>query len=155
MPTRCTTTQAQIVLHLPHAAPTGRRAVMGAARLSSGGTAEAQQAMYHYAAHLVDVIDADTLKLQLDLGFSVSVKVSCRLARVNATEISTLQGLQAKAFVHERLSQAINLEATTAKADKYGRWLVELTFEDPQQPGQRINLSDLLLTTGNASPYKP
>ena len=99
------------------------------------------------------VIDADTLRLQLDLGFSVFANMSCRLARVNAPEMSTLQGAQAKGFVVDTLARAVDLQVTTAKPDKYGRWLVEFTFQDPQQGTQPINLSDLLLKTGNAVPY--
>lgn len=109
--------------------------------------------MYHYAASLIEVVDGDTLKLQLDLGFSVFVKMSCRLARVNAPEMVTLQGAQAKQFVADTLSAAANLQAATAKPDKYGRWLVEVSFDDPQHVGQQINLSDLLLSTGHAVPY--
>jgi endonuclease YncB( thermonuclease family) len=110
--------------------------------------------MYQYAAHLIDVIDADTLRLKLDLGFSVFVQIPCRLARVNAPELGTLPGAIAKGFVVDTLSKAINLTANTAKPDKYGRWLVELTFETQDKPGSAINLSDLLLSTSNAAPYK-
>jgi endonuclease YncB( thermonuclease family) len=109
--------------------------------------------MFEYSAQVLNVIDADTLKLQIDLGFSVFVVQSCRLVRIDAPEMSTLQGFKARQFVVSTLAEATAIKVNTSKPDKYGRWLVDLSFESPPTGTQRVNLSDLLLSTHNAVPY--
>jgi micrococcal nuclease len=109
--------------------------------------------MYEYTAQVLRVIDGDTLKLQIDLGFSVFVVQSCRLARVNAPEMSALDGFTVRQFVVDTLAAAAAIRVTTSKPDKYGRWLVDLTFQSPPTGAQWINLSDLLLSSKHAIPY--
>jgi hypothetical protein len=111
--------------------------------------------MFEYAARLIDVIDADTLRLEIDLGFSVFVKQSCRLARLNAPEITTIDGALTKVYVIAQLQKAINLKVFTSKAEKYGRWLVEVNMQLDEPTAQWVNLNDLLLTTRHAAPYPP
>jgi len=109
--------------------------------------------MFEYAAELIAVVDADTLKLKIDLGFSVFVKQSCRLARIDAPEMSTMDGFTARQFVVDALAAVTALKVSTSKPDKYGRWLVDLSFQSPPTGAQWINLSDLLLSTQHAVPY--
>lgn len=109
--------------------------------------------MFEYTAQVLNVIDADTLKLQIDLGFSVFAVQSCRLARIDAPEMSTMQGFTARQFVINTLATATAIKVNTSKPDKYGRWLVDLSFESPPTGAQRVNLSDLLLSTHHAAPY--
>lgn len=111
--------------------------------------------MFEYAAEVIDVIDADTLKLRIDLGFSVFVKQSCRLARINAPEMTTLEGAIAKAYVVNALAGVTALKVSTSKAEKYGRWLIECNYQSPLTGAQWINLNDLLLSTKHAVPYNP
>lgn len=109
--------------------------------------------MFEYNARVLNVIDADTLKLQIDLGFSVFVTQSCRLVRIDAPEMSTMEGFKARQFVVDLLAAVTALKVSTSKPDKYGRWLVDLSFQSPANGAQWINLSDLLLSTHNAVPY--
>ena len=109
--------------------------------------------MFEYKALVLNVIDADTLKLQIDLGFSVFVVQSCRLVRVDAPEMSTMQGFTARQFVVDALAAVTAIKVSTSKPDKYGRWLVDFFFQSPPTGPQWINLSDLLLSTHHAVPY--
>jgi|WetSurMetagenome_2_1015567.scaffolds.fasta_scaffold07218_2 micrococcal nuclease len=109
--------------------------------------------MYEYSAQVLRVIDGDTLKLQIDLGFSVFVAQSCRLVRIDAPEMSTMQGFTARQFVVDTLATVTAIKVNTSKPDKYGRWLVDFFFQSPPTGAQWINLSDLLLSTHHAVPY--
>ena len=101
--------------------------------------------MYAYTATLVRVIDADTVVLDLDLGFRLWRRnESYRLGRIDAPELPTDSGVAARSALVLRLSIAQSLSATTTKADKYGRWLVELYADG-------VNLNDWLVTTGHAA----
>jgi micrococcal nuclease len=109
--------------------------------------------MFEYAATILKIIDADTVKLQIDLGFSIFIKQTCRLARINAPEMNTMEGFKARQFMVQTLTDIATVKVQTSKAEKYGRWLVELSFLPPVTGSQWVNLSDLLLSTKNAVPY--
>ena len=58
-----------------------------------------------YKAEVRDVIDADTLLLDIDLGFEVIRRQSIRLARIDAPPRDTAQGTAGRRFVREQLGQ--------------------------------------------------
>lgn len=100
--------------------------------------------MYTYAARLVRVIDGDTLVLDLDLGFyQWRLGRPYRLGRIDAPEMNTAEGIAAKNHLISVLAGAVSLMVTTAKADSFDRWIVEL-FADGR------NLSDQVVTGGHA-----
>lgn len=83
--------------------------------------------MYEYRATLIRVVDGDTAYLDVDLGFGVWRRnQSYRLGRIDAPEMSTVEGPVSKAQLDTILTSASFLMVTTSKADKYGRWLIEL-----------------------------
>jgi Micrococcal nuclease (thermonuclease) homologs len=100
--------------------------------------------MYTYSATLVRVIDGGTARLDLDLGFGLRRRSeSYRFAGIDAPEMNTPEGVAAKDALDSRLRSAASLLAQTSKADKYGRWLVELYAD-----GSCIN--DWLVSNGLA-----
>ena len=102
--------------------------------------------MYSYVATLTRVIDGDTVVLDLDLGFYLWRRnTSYRLARINAPELSTAEGVTARTALVAYLAGK-KLTATTTKPDKYGRSLVDL-YADTQ------DVNDWMLTNGYAVPY--
>jgi endonuclease YncB( thermonuclease family) len=111
--------------------------------------------MFEYTATLISIVDGDTLKLEVDLGFHVRVREVFRLARLNCPELLTLEGMQARAFVADLLSKASALKVSTRRAEKYGRWLVELNYQTKETGAQWHNLNSLLLSSGHAKPYRP
>ena len=91
--------------------------------------------IYIYKAELVRVVDGDTVDLIIDLGFDASRRERFRLYGIDAPEMNTQAGKDAKAWLENALVpleaiyvQTIQLE-TKAKRDKYGRFLAVL-FND-------------------------
>ena len=88
--------------------------------------------IYIYKAELIRVVDGDTVELMIDLGFDTSRRDRFRLYGIDAPEMNTKAGKEAKAWLWEALQpleaiyvQTIQLE-TKAKRDKYGRFLAVL-----------------------------
>ena len=91
--------------------------------------------IYIYKAKLIRVVDGDTVDLAIDLGFDTSRKERFRLYGVDAPEMNTPEGKDAKQWLWDALQplgaiyvQTIQLE-TKVKRDKYGRFLAVL-FDD-------------------------
>ena len=91
--------------------------------------------IYIYKAELIRVVDGDTVELMIDLGFDTSRKERFRLYGIDAPEMNTAEGKEAKAWLIGVLGpygaiyvQTIQLE-TKAKRDKYGRFLAVLYSE--------------------------
>lgn len=110
--------------------------------------------MHEYDARLIVIIDADTLKLDVDLGFHTWLRATFRLARINTPELMTLDGARAKAFVVERLNEATAIRIQSSRSEKYGRWLCELNFQTAASQFQWTNLNNLLLESGHAIKFK-
>ena len=106
--------------------------------------------MYEYQAHLIRVIDGDTLEVRLDLGFRIHLEARLRLARVDAPELGEPAGIVAKSFVTKELHEIDQLRVQTHKTEKYGRWLAEVTYTQRGQPGVWHNLADRLIERGLA-----
>jgi micrococcal nuclease len=100
--------------------------------------------MYQYASRLVRVIDGDTVVLELDLGFyQWRLGRSYRLARINAPEMSTPEGLAARKALVDHLASVTAYFVMTQKADSFDRWIVELYADG-------ANISDWLVAGGFA-----
>lgn len=99
--------------------------------------------MYDYNAALVRVVDGDTVRLDIDLGFwEWRHSQSYRFLRVDAPEMSTPEGIAAKSWLETYLAGK-KLVAHTEKSDHFARYLVELLAD-----GQ--NVSDALVAAGHA-----
>lgn len=101
--------------------------------------------MYQYASRFVRAVDGDTVGLDLDLGFyQWRLGRTYRLARIDAPEIRNEGGVASRDALAGMLSQARSILATTAKADSFDRWIVELYADG-------TNVSDALVSSGFAS----
>jgi micrococcal nuclease len=99
--------------------------------------------MYTYSAKLIRVVDADTLKLEIDVGFNMTRReASYRLLRINAPEMSTPEGKAAKAFLEGLLADKA-LVVQTFRSDSFGRYLIEIRAN-----GESVN--DYLVQSGHA-----
>jgi micrococcal nuclease len=99
--------------------------------------------LYEYRAKLIRVIDADSIVLDIDLGFyEWRLGQSYRLLRINAPELNTEEGKVARVAL-EKFLAGKNIIAQTQKSDSFGRFLVEL-YADSQ------NCSDWLVSNGFA-----
>ena len=114
---------------------------------------------YTYYAILDRVIDGDTLSIDFDLGFFLNLKEIVRLAGINAPEINTKKGKDAKEFVESELKNA-HLIVETRKKEKYGRYLAYVyyskkykDFVDIIRHGKLLN--EELVKVGLANRYGP
>jgi micrococcal nuclease len=106
--------------------------------------------MYTYQGTVTHDVDGDTLDLQIDLGFSISVQQRVRLLGLNAAERFTPAGKAAIAFVQAWLAKhgpVFTVTTQKDEKDKYGRYLADITSPDG------ANLNDDLIAAGMAAPW--
>ena len=111
--------------------------------------------MYQYKVKKINrIIDGDTVDLDIDLGFGVTLSHRVRLKDLNAAETKTLdleekaKGLVAKEWLKKELSREGEWIIETVKEDKYGRILGTLYFV-----GDPVTVNERMLNEGIAKPY--
>ena len=112
---------------------------------------------YTYHARLIEVIDGDTILLEIDLGFQTFARQTIRLARINAPEIDTADGKKSKRFIQQRLKNS-NIVIETRKRGKFGRFLALVYYHDSKSDYNDILnfgslLNDELIERGHATRY--
>lgn len=103
--------------------------------------------MYQYRFSLVRVIDGDTLVVDIDLGFYVTVRQTVRLVGINTPELHATDPMvrceaqKAKEFVElwfqQQNESKMDLTLRSEKpisTDKYGRWLARVTASPKGSP---------------------
>ncbi|MCQ3938435.1 MAG: hypothetical protein DPW18_15510 [Chloroflexi bacterium] len=118
--------------------------------------------MFQYEAKLLQIVDGDTLKLQIDLGFNVHIIEVVRLVRINTPETVhfSARGIEdpARRYIEENCPVGTVLVVDISRREKYGRWLAEVRFLPGEVDRVKIlqnprNLNDELLRAGLALPY--
>lgn len=111
--------------------------------------------MYQYKIkNIKNVIDGDTIKVDIDLGFGITSSQIVRLLDVDAAEIRTLnliektEGLKAKEWLQQELSKKGEWIIETKKDDKYGRVLGTLYLV-----GEPVTINEKIINDGFAVPY--
>lgn len=107
--------------------------------------------MYEYRALVTRVYDGDTVTVDIDLGFGVSLKSQkIRLSRINTPEIRGSErqaGLVARNALREKIcGRWVILRTKKDKKGKYGRWLGELWLAD-------LSINEWMLSEGYAKKY--
>jgi micrococcal nuclease len=121
---------------------------------SSLARAEPPEAsLYHYRAVVTDVYDADTVTVDLDLGFHVWVREEkIRLAHIDAPEVTgetKEQGKTARDFVRDLiLNKSVIIQTIKApngndKQEKFGRYLGMIWLDG-------ANVNDMIVSKGYA-----
>lgn len=82
--------------------------------------------MYTYKAKVNKIVDGDTVNLTIDLGFRMTMTANCRLAGINAPEMSTKEGQLAKVYLSSLLEIGSTYVIESANLDKYGRPVVKI-----------------------------
>ena len=111
--------------------------------------------MYNYKIKKINkVVDGDTVDLDIDLGFGLTITQRVRLKGINAAETRTLdlqeksKGLVAKEWLKNELSKQGEWSIQTFKEDKYGRILGVLNYSNDS-----ISVNQKMLNEGIANPY--
>jgi micrococcal nuclease len=99
--------------------------------------------------------DADTMKVSVDLGFSVVHTVTLRLNGIDAWEIRGEErplGLKARTWLQEqvKIGDTVFIETVKDRTGKYGRYLADVYIPNrPPHSGWR-NLNAELVDFGHA-----
>ncbi len=102
-------------------------------------------------ATVTKVVDGDTLWLSVDLGCDTQLRMSIRLAGINAPETSTPEGRDAALFAADWVRNhgpVFVLRTLKDRKEKYGRYLADLLPADATP-----SLCNALLEAGHAAPY--
>ncbi|MCB9799641.1 MAG: thermonuclease family protein [Candidatus Omnitrophica bacterium] len=99
--------------------------------------------LYFYEAVVDRVVDGDTLWVNVNLGFGVGSYQKLRLRGLDAPELSSRAGQQAKRFVEKELKKAKTIMLRTSKSDKYDRYLADVWADE-------VYLNGLLIDRGFA-----
>lgn len=110
---------------------------------------------YIYKAIVKSILDGDTVKVDIDLGFGIWLKdQNIRLMKINAPEIkgeSKSLGMKSKERLSELLlNKEIKLETSKDKKEKYGRWLGLIIIS---VNNEEICINDLMISEGYANLY--
>lgn len=105
---------------------------------------------YQYNAVIKRWVDADTVDLNIDLGFCIHNYGRVRLSRIDAPERFTDEGKTAIVWVNDNYPVGTEIILVSYKdgADKYGRWLGDLFLPSDKEGDYSIN--DLLVDAGHA-----
>lgn len=90
---------------------------------------------YNYQAYVLQIIDGDTLTAVVDLGFNIVTVQTLRLRGLDAPEIISAEGKEAKAFVESVIASLPGggqspILIKTTKSDKYDRYLADIWIGD-------------------------
>lgn len=110
--------------------------------------------MYEYKCLVTDVYDADTITVDVDLGFHIWAKAEkIRLFGIDAPEVRGAErpdGLKSRDWLRERIAGK-EIVLRTHKAGKgkgkYGRWLGDIFV-----PGETVSLNQQMVDLGFAEP---
>jgi micrococcal nuclease len=111
--------------------------------------------MYQYKIKKINrIIDGDTVDLEMDLGFGITLSHRVRLKDIDAAETRTKdlkekeEGLMAKEWLEKELSKSGEWIIETTKDDKYGRILGTLYLV-----GEPVTVNERMVNDGIARPY--
>ena len=111
--------------------------------------------MYQYKIKKIHrIIDGDTVDLEMDLGFGITLSQRVRLKDIDAAETRTkdlkekAEGLMVKEWLEKELSKPGEWIIETTKDDKYGRILGTLYLI-----GEPVTVNERMINDGIARPY--
>ena len=101
---------------------------------------------YTYKAYVIEVIDGDTMWVDIDLGFNTWTQQKVRLRGINTQPIETELGQKAKKYIESELKDVSFIALRTYWRDKFTRYLVDVfysryknTFKNTVQNGEFLN----------------
>lgn len=107
--------------------------------------------MYEYACQIISIHDGDTLHASVDFGCDLFRRMTFRLYGINAPELNTPQGKEARAFLAALLDgKSVTVHTVKDRTEKYGRYLGSFFI-----PGDPQSVNEKLVASGHAVPYMP
>lgn len=115
---------------------------------------ENENYLYHYKAKVLEVYDADTIRVEINLGFGLTWRgsdnrgVEIRLFGINAPEMKGVEKDKGTISRNKLREQLLNTEITLKtikdKSEKFGRYLGIILKDDG------TNINDWLVNEGLA-----
>lgn len=84
--------------------------------------------MYEYQVLVTNVVDGDTIDVDIDLGFTIHYAQRIRIYGLNTPERGSAGWAEATAFVRNLLTGQMVTAHTVKPHEKYGRWLASLDY---------------------------
>lgn len=114
--------------------------------------------MYEYRAIVISVYDADTMRVDVDLGFGVWLKNQViRWLEIDAWEMrgeEKAMGTVARDRVRDLiLGKEVILKTYKDDKGKYGRWLAEVYEIGVEDRVWNNSINEMLIQEGHATPY--
>ena len=94
------------------------------------------------------LVDGDTLRVIVDLGFGIKTRQYLRLCGLNCPEMDSAEGKKAAEFVRNKIKVADQIILTSSKSDKYDRYLADVFYVDKEE--KEVYLNNTLLESGLA-----
>ena len=124
----------------------GTQVVEGASGFSAGDgrrfhlrvDAVSRRKLYTYPARVHNVVDGDTLWVEIDCGFGVSIEEKLRLRGVDAPEMRTAEGERSKQFVVQSLLGCEWIVLATSKVDLYDRYVADVLYLRGESDVRRV-----------------
>ncbi|MFF1711165.1 thermonuclease family protein [Streptomyces sp. NPDC058268] len=112
--------------------------------------------MHQYSAKILNIVDGDTVDMEIDLGFEVTTHQRIRLYGINAAEKNTQDGRDARQFVVSWASvhgpvftlDTVQTPHGSDAREKYGRYLGTISAASASD-----SLNSALVIAGLAKPY--
>ena len=111
----------------------------------------------YYVKKVTNVVDGDTIDVEIDLGFSISFSSRVRLAGIDTPESRTsdkaekVLGLESKEYLKSMIKDAKSVVIKTEKMDsseKYGRILGWVYLD-----GSEVSINEQMISEGYAWGY--
>lgn len=89
--------------------------------------------MWEYNAKIINVVDGDTFDLDIDVGFHITLRERVRLLDINTPEkrgnVEKEAGLAVTSWAQKFIGRQVTIKSKKG-TDSFGRWLVDLKFDD-------------------------
>lgn len=112
--------------------------------------------MYEYDAHVIRVIDGDTVELEIDLGMDIRVVMMTRLLGINAPEIHNPDGSgkTARDWMFQLIfNKEIGVKTVKDHKEKYGRYLATLYMVSDTGEWLEPSVNQQMIDSGHAVFY--
>jgi endonuclease YncB( thermonuclease family) len=94
--------------------------------------------LYLYRATPERVVDADTIVLQVHLGFGIIKRDRFRLRSVNMPELSETAGKRLSTWIRKRLHDCDPLVVRTHGNDRYARYLADILYLPGERDAEKV-----------------
>ena len=114
--------------------------------------------LYNYKAVVEEIIDGDTIWLNIDLGFGMFTRQKVRFRGINAGTLVSESGKKAFRYISNRLSSCPFILVKSYWRDKFNRYLVDIFYNNSVQKVEELVeagafLNQELLDKGLAKRY--